>query len=73
MDRDALFEQVVGAWRETDTEGRIRAAPAFYDLDEADRVSAFDATLVQRSLEAAIDAEGLSSTARAVLARIGRP
>ncbi|MGK0362868.1 MAG: hypothetical protein ACI9U2_005190 [Bradymonadia bacterium] len=70
MSVSSLIEQVVGAFRERDPDGRIKTSPAWHDLEAADREAAFEATLTQRSLEAALDADGLSSTARAVLARI---
>ena len=71
MTRETLIEQVVGAFRER-VRGEIRPAPAFYDLDEADRQEAFEATIEARQLEAALDPQGLSTTAHAVLARISR-
>ncbi|MEO0604750.1 MAG: hypothetical protein AAF211_25180, partial [Myxococcota bacterium] len=61
MDRDALFEQVLGAFRATDAEGRIRATAAFHDLDATDRLRAFEDVLVQRQLEAALDRQSLST------------
>lgn len=72
MSVSSLIEQVVGAFRERDPDGRIKASPAWHDLETADREVAFAETLTQRSLEAALDADGLSSTAKAVLARIQR-
>lgn len=71
-DREVLIERVVGAFRERGLRGRIASEPAHSDLDEAGRVEAFEATLRQRALERALDPEGLSTTARAVLARIVR-
>lgn len=71
MNIDALIEQVVGAFRERDADGNIKWSPAWHDLEEADRQRAFEETQQQRKLEAALDPEGLSSTARAILARIG--
>lgn len=65
-----LMERVIGAFRERDADGRVQASPAWHDLTAAEREAAFDATLQQRRLEAALDPEGLSSTAHAVLARI---
>lgn len=65
-----LIEQVVSAWRPRDADGGVRAHPAWHDLDPADRVEAFDETLRQRALEAALDPQGLSTTAHAVLRRI---
>ena len=71
MTRDALVEQVVGAFRERDAHGAVQTSPAWRDLDPADRRAAFEAALVQRRLEAAADPDGLSATARAVLGRLG--
>ncbi len=70
MTRDELIEQAASAFRATDRDGRVRASPAFFDLGEAERVRAFDAASASRKLEAALDPRALSSTARAVLARI---
>ncbi len=75
-DRDALIEQVVSAFRERDPDGRVLPSAAFRDLEDADRRIAFEETLRARRLEAALDPEGLSTTARALLARLapgGRP
>jgi hypothetical protein len=69
-EREALIEQVVGAHRERDAEGRPRAHPAWHDLDEGARREAFEQTLTARRLEAALDPEGRSSTVKAVLGRI---
>ena len=69
-ERESLVAAVTTAHRERGPRGEIRGHRAFYDLDEAGRVEAFDETARQRALEAALDARGLSSTARAVLARI---
>jgi hypothetical protein len=70
IDDEALIEQLTSAHRERSAHGEVRTAPAFHDLSEAARVLAFERTAVSRKLEAALDAEGLSSTARAVLSRI---
>jgi hypothetical protein len=72
-DRENLVEQVTSAWRPRDRDGALTALPAWHDLDEGGRVEAFDATVAQRALEAAADPDGLSTTARAVLARLGAP
>lgn len=69
-DRDTLIEQAAGAFRDRDPHGRVMAAPAWHDLDDAGRVEAFEAAARLRAMEAALDPEGLSTTARAVLARI---
>jgi hypothetical protein len=71
-DREALVEQAASAFRERDGHGRVHAHPAWHDLDEAGRVEAFDLAESLREVEAALDPEGLSTTARAVLARIHR-
>ena len=68
--REFLLERVVGAWRARDPDGRVCFEPAFWDLDDEGRRAAYQETLRARSLEAALDPGGLSSTARAVLARI---
>jgi hypothetical protein len=69
-DREALVEQAAGAYRGYDPHGRVVASPAWHDLDEAGRLAAFELATQGRKLEAALDPEGLSTTARAVLARI---
>lgn len=71
-EREALIEQVAGAFRARDPFGNVQSHPAWHDLDEADRHEAWRRAGVQRRLEAALDPEGLSSTARAVLDRITR-
>jgi hypothetical protein len=48
----------------------VRSHPAWHDLDAEGRVEAHDRAATSRALEAALDPQGLSSTARAVLARI---
>ena len=69
-ERDRLIEETTSAHRERGPDGRVRAHPAWHDLDEAGRRQAFEAALLQRRLEAACDPDGLSGTARAVLARL---
>ena len=66
-----LVEQATAAWRPRDPDGRVRPHPAWLDLDEAGRREAFDETARARALEQGLDPEGLSTTARAVLARLG--
>lgn len=68
--REALVEAAAGAWRPRHPGGSLGPHPAWADLDEAGRREAFDAARVARRLEAALDPDGLSSTARAVVARI---
>ena len=69
-DDDALIEEVAGAWRPRDPRG-LRFHPHWHDLSEEGRIEAHDRAAKQRELEAALDPEGLSTTARAVLSRIG--
>ena len=52
------------------TDGRVRRHPSWADLDAAGRREAFEVARGARALEAALDPDGLSTTARAVLARI---
>lgn len=69
-DRDELVEQVVAAWRPRGLDDGVRSHPAWHDLPHDDRVFAARLAAAQRELEAAMDPQGLSSTGRAVLARI---
>ena len=69
-DRERLVDQVVSPAREVGVDRALRWSPAWHDLDEAGRVEAFEETTRQRTLEAALDARGLSSTAHTVLSRI---
>ena len=71
-ERARLVEQAASAWRPRDRGGSVRAHPAWYDLDDTGRREAFEAAAGIRWIEASLDREALSSTARAVLARIGR-
>jgi hypothetical protein len=68
-DEESLVEQVAGAYRPRARE-ELRYHPAWHDLDDAGRLRAFEIARSMRTLEAALDAEGMSTTARAVLARI---
>jgi hypothetical protein len=71
MKDEELIEAAASAFRPRDPrDGRARPHPAWLDLDAAGRQAAFDAAARARQLEAALDAGGLSTTARAVLARI---
>jgi len=70
-EEDLLIEQVAGAWRPA-TDDELRYHKAWHDLDAAARVRAFDRAGALRPVEAALDPDGLSTTARAVLARIRR-
>ena len=70
MAGEHLVETATTAWRPRDPSGAIRRHPAWADLDAAGRREVYEATARLRALEAALDAEGLSTTARAVLARV---
>ena len=69
MNPEDLIEEVASAWRPTSTD-ELRYHPAWHDLDAAGRTRAYDLARAVRPLEAALDPDGLSTTARAVLARI---
>jgi hypothetical protein len=71
-DEELLLEQVVSAHRRRRADGSVASHPAWHDLNDDGRREAFEQTLLQRKLEAAIDADGLSTTARALLGRIER-
>jgi hypothetical protein len=68
--RDPPLDGVTTAWRPRDPGGPPRAHPTWHDLDAAGRREAYEITRALRSAEAALDPEGLSTTARAVLRRI---
>jgi hypothetical protein len=69
MTEDELIEQVAGADRPVSRD-ELRYHPAWHDLGADARQRAFDLAVANRKLEAALDPEGLSTTARAVLRRI---
>lgn len=68
-DRETLLEAALSASRDR-VDGLTLPHPAWLDLSPEDRVAAFDATTAARRLEAALDARGLSTTGKAVLARL---
>lgn len=68
-EEEVLVEQVAGAYRPPSLD-ELRYHPAWHDLDAAARVRAFDLASALRPVEAALDPDGLSTTARAVLARL---
>ncbi len=67
MNRDVLIEEVASAWRPKGPEGEVRSSPAWHDLDAEGRREAFAAAFQLRQIEAALDPDGLSATARHVL------
>ena len=69
-DREMLIEEAASAWRPRTPDGQTLEHPAWADLDAAARREAFEAALVMRVLEAALDPDGYSTTVRAVLARL---
>lgn len=69
MNDEELIEQVAGAYRPPSRD-ELRYHPSWHDLDEAGRLEAYERARRLRTLEAALDPQGLSTTARAVLARI---
>ena len=68
-DDELLIEQVAGAFRPPSID-ELRYHPAWHDLSPDGRARAHDLASALRPLEAALDPDGLSTTARAVLARI---
>lgn len=69
MNDDELIEQVAGAFR-PQARDTLRYHPSWHDLDDAGRQRAYELSRALRTLEAALDPEGFSSTVHAVLARI---
>jgi hypothetical protein len=70
MNRDETLERAASAYREQRPDGSIADSPDWHDLDATDRLSLPARTTALRTLEAALDPAGLSTTARAILARI---
>lgn len=68
-DDELLVEQVAAAYRPRGRE-ELRYHPAWHDLGDDGRRRADALARSLRKLEAALDPNGLSTTARAVLARI---
>jgi len=71
-DRELLIEAASSAFRARDPEGRIMPSPAWMDLAPQDREAVFERQIAARRAEQVLDSSGLSTTARAVLARIRR-
>jgi len=70
-DEELLIEAVISAHRHRDPHGEaVVFHPAWYDLDESARERAFEGTRQARAMEAALDPQGLSTTAQRVLRRI---
>ncbi len=67
---DPPIDAVTTAWRPRDPGGAARSHPAWHDLDDEGKSQSYEVTCALRSVEAALDPEGLSTTARAVLRRI---
>jgi hypothetical protein len=66
-----LVEQVASAYRPpARAHEELRYHPAWHDLSEAARERAYARGRALRTLEAALDPDGLSTAARAILARI---
>jgi hypothetical protein len=70
-EEDLLIEQVATAWRPRGDD-ELHYHKAWHDLDAAGRARAYERARALRPLEAALDPDGMSTTARAVLARITR-
>lgn len=68
---EMLFEEALSAWRPTGHDGRPMESPAWRALTPKQRVRLYHETVQLRAIEAALDPDGLSTTVRAVLSRIG--
>jgi hypothetical protein len=71
MTRESLVEAAVTAWRPRGASGTVQPHPAWADLDPDGRREVYETTVRARALEASLDADGLTTTGQAVLARIG--
>lgn len=68
---ERAIEALVSPRRELDRDGRFIPPPVWYDLPVEAHDRLFAEQQDSRWLEAALDPDGLSLTARAVLARLG--
>jgi hypothetical protein len=68
-EEELLVEEVAGAHR-PEPKGTLRYSPAWHDLDEAGRMRAYELARALRRVEAALDPDGVTSTGRAVLAKL---
>jgi hypothetical protein len=69
---DTLIEAALTPHRERDRDGRLIPPPAWWDLAPDQLDVLYERQAEARLLESAIDPRGLSGTARAVMARLGR-
>ena len=69
QEEELLVEQVASAERPRSRDS-LRYHRAWHDLDDAARVRAHEIARATRTIEAALDPDGFSTTTRAVLARI---
>lgn len=65
-----VVAQVTSAHRDRAPDGEIRPHRGWHDLNDEQRLLAHDETARLRALERAAEMDGLTSTARAILARI---
>ena len=68
--KNLLIERAASAFRERDAWGRILPSASWLDLPAEDRDALFARQLESRLIERALDPNGLSTTARAVLRRL---
>lgn len=68
-ERALLVESVASAWRPPSRD-EVAFHPTWYDLDAEGRAAAFEEARQLRLMEAALDPDNLSCSARAVLSRI---
>ena len=68
-DPGVLAEEAMSAFRERDSWGRILPSSAWMDLAPEEREVLFGAQTMARRLEAALDGDGMSTTAKAVARR----
>jgi len=70
--QDPLVEALLSPHRSLDSQGRPAPPPAWWDLPPDRLEEVHRMALAARRLERALDPDGVSGTARAVLARIRR-
>lgn len=66
-EKEILVEAALTAARTADRAGQIYPHPVWADLGREERLLLFEKTVEARTIEAALDSNGLSPTIRAVL------
>jgi hypothetical protein len=69
--KELMIEKAVSAFRERNSSGRILPSVSWFDVAPEDRDAVFALQLESRQIERALSRDGISTTVRAVLGRLG--